>query len=289
MVEYVQGRFGTKATVRGELTREDVVQMRRFGTQDLDLNYARGWIPTDLAFLRQLPWLKRLSVCDYSLRDLEPVHELADLRSLHIRGFVDAPVRADAFPNLAECGIDPWRTGSEGVFDCTGLRRLYMGSYSGRTSEPFGNLVNLEELFLLECSLEEVEHFASLKRVSRAKITHLRNLKSLDGIQGMTSLDDLELGPARQVTSIEPVSHLPKIRRINLEVGKVPSISCLREAPSLVHVVLDPTVVEDGDMSVLLDLPNLLLASYTEKSHYKPRKKDLKKAFASRAESVVVI
>ena len=69
-----------------------------------------------------------------------------------------------------------------------------------------------------------------------------------------------------------------------MSAGKIPSLEFLRNMRALeIFMPADSTTIEDGDMSILLELPALRQALYTERRHYKPRRDVIKAALDERA------
>lgn len=290
VVEYEQNQFGTKATVVGEITPSDIGEMRRFLVQDLDLNYAKGWVGTDLSFLPELPWLKSLHVVHREIQTVEPIHCLRELRSLNVVTYCRTPIRLEQFPFLESFGLDPWRSGSESVFDCKTLKDLFIYSYTGKSSAPFKSLANLECLQLLNCSLQEIADFASLNKVLKMRLTYFRNLASLDGIEGMTGLEELTIAKARGVHSLTPLCALKHLRVVNLDsLGVLDTISGFDSAENLISFGMDETEIADGDLSVMLRLPQILFIGYPEKRHYRPRKSELRRELSKHSRYEVVV
>lgn len=277
MIEYEQATFGTKATVRGPLTPSLVLELRRYEVVELDLNYAKGWVSSDLSFVSELPWLRSLSITDRHIASIEPIHRLHELRTLSVITDCRSEIRFSAFPRLESLALDPWRSGARSLFDCFSLRDLFICSYTGKESAPFGRLVNLESIQLLTASLRELAAFAALKNVWKAKLTYFSGLDSLDGLQGMVGLEQLELTCMRGIASIELLGQLKNLRSLQLSnLGEIESLGPIEGAGGLISLVVEGTDFKDGDMSVVTRLPNLLFAGYVDKKHYSPRKRELR-------------
>lgn len=277
MIKVEAGAYGIKAILEGPLTRRAVSKIKAAGAQELALNEARGWVTSDLEYLRELSELMSFSILDWTITDIAPIHYLHNLKSLDVATMCRSQIHFSKFPTLESFSVDYSRQKLIGLFECLTLKDLFMNCYKGRQSEPFGRLVNLEKLRLLSPSLGEIEGFRHLKKVKELQLALLRRLNSLKGLEGMENLENLELQSIPHVTKLDEVGHLKNLKRIYLSGrGEIESIRCLEGAPNLARFVMDDKVIVDGDFSVFTRLKNLTFVGYVDKKHYKPSKRELK-------------
>ena len=277
MIEIEKGKYGKKINLRGPLTQKSVDEINASGVKELELNYARGWIASDLGLLQKLTDLSCFWITDYSIEDLAPLHCLHNLRSLSVVTTGRSEIHFSSFPKLESFSIDYSDQKLVGLFDCITLTNLFMNCFKGRDSEPFGRLVNLERLRLLSPSLGEIKGFRHLKKVKELRLALARRLDSLEGLEGMAALEDLMLQSIPNVKSIDEVGHLENLKDLYISgSGEIESLRCLEGVPNFARFAMDDKVIADGDFSVFTRLEHLEFLGYVDKKHYNPRKKELK-------------
>ncbi len=170
-----------------------------------------------------------------------------------------------------------WRRGSESLFERSGLQRLYVNGYDGGSSDPFRALTALRELRLFNAKLTEIKAFARLEDLDCLQLRGLKGLVSLDGLQPLSTLDELEIQACPAVRSIEEIAGLKNLRRLLLiDDGEIESLSPLAEATSLEELYFYGTTnIADGDLSPLLELPRLREVSFQDRRHYSTTRQDL--------------
>jgi len=105
--------------------------------------------------------------------------------------------------------------------------------------------------------------------LSALDIDGSKKITDLERVGEMSSLEDLTLTGV-PLPGVGFLSRLTGLRNLVLnDAGKIPSLSFLRGLDALESFVPGgSTVVVDGDMSVLLDLPKLNWVTFTERRHY---------------------
>ena len=172
------GIYGPRITVTGPWTPAIVEYMRREGVRELYLNDARGWAGATLDFLEAVPELIAFSILDFTIKDIAPIHQLTALRALEVSTYCNTKIDFHRFPKLERC-VFYWRGGSESLFDCVGLRWLFLHRYGGPSSAPIARLTALQELFIANSEIPEVEYLAALKNLKFLGLYNLKKLTSL--------------------------------------------------------------------------------------------------------------
>jgi Leucine-rich repeat (LRR) protein len=105
--------------------------------------------------------------------------------------------------------------------------------------QPFASLTHLEHLYLYQCS----------------KMTRLT------GIESLSNLRTLKISQHKSFESLAPLSflkHLTCLSLSGIQKGlKIPSLNPLADLCSLREVALENIILEDGDLSPILDFPDL--------------------------------
>jgi uncharacterized protein DUF4375 len=247
----------------------------RQGVEQIDfsalphLHTVRVWGEVkSLASLRACPSLTALSLGGCGLTDLEALQGLRGLLDLEI---LETPLRA-----------------LTGLAELPALRRLVLSQV------PLGSVDGLQVARALSTlvlvSLRRLTSIASLRDLPELEtltIDGSRKIADLSALGGLKSVRELRL-IGLPLPSVEFLSRLTRLRVLGLEsVGKVASLHFLRALPELEGLALtERTVVTDGDMSILLELPALKRVQYTERRHYRPSREDIRKVLNTRADSV---
>lgn len=194
--------------------------------------------------------LRRLHVVNCGLRDLTPLSALGHLAELEIS---EAPLKTLA-------GVDGLRS----------LRRLGLFQVPLETLEGLGRVTGLSRLVLYAVRrLQSIAELTQLSALSALDIDGSKKITDLERVGEMSRLEDLTLTGV-PLPGVGFLSRLTGLRNLVLnDAGKIPSLSFLRGLDALEGFVPGgSTVVVDGDMSVLLDLPKLNWVTFTERRHY---------------------
>ncbi len=100
MYELLDGKYGRRMVLHGVWKSEYGGVIASRNVAELELNYAHGWVRSDLSFLRGLPELKCLELTDWNINDVSEVHALQNLRRLQISTYCKTEIDARAFPYL---------------------------------------------------------------------------------------------------------------------------------------------------------------------------------------------
>jgi hypothetical protein len=212
--------------------------------------------------LRSCRSLKELSITGCRLKDLRPLAGLARLQELTIR---EAPLAS-----------------LDGVEELTGLRRLALGPVPLASLDGIAHARLLHEVSLYLGRLTSVAPLTSLAQLKQLELTGCRKVRDLDQVGALANLQHLELDGVAV-----PIAALARLRRLRflklLNGGKVPSLAFLRDLRQLQFLYLfEATIVEDGDMSVLLELPALKEARFDKRRHYTHSMDDVQRTIKAR-------
>ncbi|MEA2705202.1 MAG: hypothetical protein QOD63_3147, partial [Actinomycetota bacterium] len=95
----------------------------------LDLNYAKGFKDTDLAFIRAWP-LKRLKILARTITDLTPIYALSStLESLSVQSAPAATIDLVRLPLLTSLSAE-WAQVRSSIGERPGLTEIFLLSYS---------------------------------------------------------------------------------------------------------------------------------------------------------------
>lgn len=272
-IEYTSGDYGTQAIVIGEFRPEMLDEFKNKKVTELYLNTAKGWKPTNLSFLEDCQDLVGLYLVGVGPRygdiNFDKIHSLNKLKYLRTEAnYLKEEIRFDAFPDLEETSID-WRPKVKSVFNCVKLKNIFINHYKGKDLNAFANLTNLEELSLLNSPLESLNGIEKLTKLKKIRFGNLRKLTSLSGIESLTNLESFSIQGSKKIQSIDEVANLVNLTFLNFSANA--DIETLKPIANLkklkIITLYGSTNIEDGDMTPLLNIPNLD-ASFQNRSHY---------------------
>lgn len=267
------GEYGPRAILTGPCSRATLASLERRSIVELELNHAFGWRGDDIRFVASLPQLQVFDILDFLIEDIDPIHELRNLRSLGVSTYCKSEIRFSAFPLLEHCGIE-WRAKAKSVFDCISLKHLFLNRYSGKNASDIGRLTRLESLEVLNAPVADLSGLSSLPVLKSLRIANLRCLESLDGLGEIGSLEELTIDTCRKVQSIAELARLLKLRTLVLnnlgEIESIRPIAGLRELRDVRFV--ESTNIVDGDLTPLAGLPRLKELSFKNRRHYSHRR-----------------
>jgi hypothetical protein len=281
-VRFENGTYGLAAVLTGGWSETIAKEIRKRQCSEIEINHAKGWRGTDLLFLASFPHLVGLKVIDFTIASVEPIHALHQLRALEVITYCRTTIRFTEFPLLVDCGLQ-WRSGSESLFGCTTLRRLFVDGYTGKDSNSFSRLVNLESLAVLNAPIKNLFGLTPLARLRSLRLANLRKLSSLQGVEALECLEELEIHTCPAIGSIEEVGFLPRLRRLWLNNdGDIASLKPLDRLEMLVQVCFyESTNILDGDLSPLMRQKNLSGVSFQNRRHYSHKREDFAGAFSA--------
>lgn len=274
-IQLEDGMYGRRAVITGAWSDEMTDFLVDNGIVELELNDGKGWRGSDLFFLAKLTHLKSFKIIDLKISSVEPIHFLHELRALEVTTYCKTGIRFSAFPGLEECALE-WRSNSDSLFDCITLKKLFTNRYPGGDISPFGKLINLESLAILNSPVKTLLGLSTLTKLRSLRLANLSRLTSLDGIEEMADLEDLDVNTCRSLGSIDAVSFLPQLRKLYLNNdGKISSLKPLKKLHGLEAVLFyESTNILDGDLSPLLLQSNLCRVSFQNRRHYTHRREE---------------
>jgi Leucine-rich repeat (LRR) protein len=276
-----RGEFGTRAVLTSSWNQDLQRNLLQQPIAEIELNDGKGWRGQDVSFLADFPELLAFKIIDLTIKSVSPIHVLHNLRSLDVITYCKTELRFSEFPHLTDCGLQ-WRPKATSLFDCIGLKNLFVDHFSGSDTDSFGRLKNLESLAILGSPIKSLEGLRTLTRLRSLRLGALRVLPTLKGIEPLIRLEKLEVNTCRKIRSIEEISGLVSLRELYLDnLGEIESIKPVRTLHQLRRLTfVESTNIRDGDLSPLLSLPNLEVISFQNRNHYSHRREDFRRGIA---------
>lgn len=226
----------------------------------------------DLTVLQSMPALRNLRFHALAVQSIEPLQHLHQLERLRIEG-VPRPPKAASLATM------------------TGLR--WLGAEYLTSLSHLKRLENLEAVELYDPALSNLNAFTAWKKVRSLVLTG-RSVRSLEGIQALTSLEELFLGrtgvpdlaPLSQVetlcrlklimpdriTDFNPICRLKNLQHLMIQMGGITQVGHLADInfvsglERLEVLEIFGGVIDDRRLEPIFKLPNLrivrLLGNY---------------------------
>lgn len=270
------GQYGQRATLHSEWSDHFVDLFAKHAVVELELNIAKGWRGHHVGFLTKVPGLKGFEILAPGLSDVEPIHHLHGLKRLSVTTYCSTPIDCSAFPELEDLSLE-WRPKATSLFESVGLKKLFISRYKGKESGPFGQLVNLQSLGILDSPMADLHGFRSLTKLRSLRLGLLRRLTSLHGIEVLANLEELDINTCRSVGTIRAITGLVNLRRLHVNnCGDIDSLGPVAGLDKLELVVFyESTNILDGDLTPLLGLKRLAHVSFQNRRHYSHRRESL--------------
>lgn len=274
-IEYETGRHGLRAIVKSAWSYKIGREIQDLECVELELNHAKGWTGDDLSFLSSFSKLKSLKIIDFNIKSIEPIHTLHDLLSLEVITYCKSKIRFSEFPVLEDCALE-WRQNSESLFDCIGIKKLFLNNFNGKTISQISKLQNLESLAVLNAPIESLTGIDSLMKLRCLRLANLKKLHSLAGIENLTKLEELDVHTCKKITTINEISGLSALRRLYLNnIGDIASLKPLDALANLETVIFyESTNVVDGDLSPLVRQTKLSRVFFQNRRHYSHKREE---------------
>jgi hypothetical protein len=256
-------------------TEADLAGYRANGCNGIWLRFERDvGRQMSLEFVSDLPDLECVDV-DGPLRDDTPAFGVPTLKTLLLHTACSLPLDLTTSIGLVELGVDH-RSNMESIRGLAALARLEVWAWRGsnleflgdkrqlvslrlegaRRSAPTGSLAGiggcsaLEELTVFDAGLDGLEALRGLTEVTRIQITVAPGAGApwdLSALESMIKLAYLTLTFCGPLQSLRPLVHLPALRDLRLR----------------------GTIIVDGDLSPLLELPpEVVVGPFEDQPHY---------------------
>jgi|GEM_PF-2212316 hypothetical protein len=291
-IEIRDGTYGKRAMVIGPwqpaftnvALKEQIVEIAYMA-----IPLAKG--TDDLAFLNNFDDLLALSITtpsEMAFSNHEIVYKFKELRELVYAVKITQDFDLLKFPQLESLSIK-WTPGkTDSVFACTKLRLLDLSRYSEENLERMKDLSNLKTLVLSRGRLRTLKGIEHISQLERLLITSCSQLEDLTDICCLESLKDLAISGCKNIVDVSPIENLKNLTTLILEnLGEIASIRPLANLFGLERFgFAGSTNIRDGDLAILVGLPNLKTAAFRNRKHYSHTREETASIIESRTETV---
>lgn len=272
----VRGKYGPRMSLFTSWSKEIERKIKRKGIVELELNYAKGWKrDKDLWFLKKVPNLLAVEIIDWNIQDVSAIHDLRSLRLLKVFTYCNTEIDFTFFPEIEDVSLE-WRPKVRSLFACSGLKKLFINHYPGKSLEDFAKLCNLQYLSLKSPKIEGIGDVSELTELKLLELGNATRLSNLEGIEKLASLETLQIQTCSKIKNIEPIKSMTNLKRLFIcDCGEIESLRPIAKLPELQEVhFYESTNILDGDLSPLKELPKFEDTSFQERKHYNLRGSD---------------
>lgn len=240
---------------------------------------------SDLGFLADFPNLRYLEVVDQKRVNTRPLDGLGNLRGLRLET-PGAGVDFSCFPEL-EVFVGDWHVDNSNVHRCQELRQLRAWQFNPKSRDlaDLAHATRLEWLALTQTGITSLAGLETLEDLRYFELAYAAKLESLDAFsRASLELRELDISKAKKLASYQPIAAIPRLRRLRLS-GCAPMANLqwslgLNYLDSFSFV---ETLVEDGDLGPLLQLPKLRYVGTMDKKHHNYKCDALNQMLSQRA------
>jgi Leucine-rich repeat (LRR) protein len=257
-------------TLLGEWSDDLLSEIPVLSISGIEVNSAKGFRGNNVDFLRHMAHVRDLTIIDQTLPDIRGVQYLPNLQSLNLSTYSRTPIDFGGFSHLEQCFVE-WIPGAESIFKCNSLRDLYLSRLPDTDFERVGALTQLQRFRVTNSRrLNSLAGAERLHKLTSLGLFLLPSLTDLGPIGQLTELLELEIRSCKRITDLGPVRNLIHLRRLQLtDGGRVRSLAPLTQLQQLEEFHFDgTTVIQDGRLDVLAELPRLRAVSFQNRRHY---------------------
>ena len=239
---------------------------------------------SDLTFLQEFPNLLYLEVVDQKKINVRPLSCLQNLRGLRLETPATG-IDFGWFPDL-EVFVGDWHADNCNLHLSRELRQLRVWHYKPRSADlsALSRMTRLEKLHLTQTNISTLAGTESLRDLRYFEIAYAPKLQWLDALAtGESGIRELSLQNAKQIAGYIPIAAIPYLRRLKISsCAEMPDLKWTRGMQYLDSISFVETIVADGDLSPLLDLPLLEYVGTMDKKRYNYKMNAINELLAER-------
>jgi hypothetical protein len=264
---------GRSLVVTGPWSDDAERALARGEADGLVLNYARGFCEGRLDLLDGSWPLRRLSVLDRSIIDLDPIGRLVGLEELSVQAATDAVLDLQSLPHLRSISGE-WALIGRTLGAVTELESVITWMFGEVDLHAFRDHVGLKTLTIKDAPyLESLAGLGNLPDLAALTIVGARRLHEVDEVGELSaSLRELKFEECPRIDAIDVVEPLVGLRFLGVsESGDIASLAPVGSLAQLeTFYAWGSTRILDGDLSPLARLPRLKEIRMRNRRGYKP-------------------
>ena len=253
---------GLKLKELGSLVGLEKLRILRIGiSPDLPRFSNTKLALSNIASIRRLANLERLSIAGTSVFDLEPVSLLGNLRELDISGTDIGDLKPlkghEQLESLAASKTPI--TDLHALTELKSIKVLILDQTSVSDVSPLSELSKVQELSLFESKVTDISSLSAMRHLKVLRVSQVDE-RNLEFISGFSDLTDLFIG--KVVEDISPLRRLTRLEILVIAGGRVRDVSPLQHLSNLTTLgLLDTQITDVRPLAALTGLQLLVLES----------------------------
>jgi hypothetical protein len=225
---------------------------------------ARSGVPPHLE-LEALPAarMRKLGVNRWTARSLEPLHAMTNLTHLYLDVFGDPLDAVPKMPGLVYAHIKGPAKGWAGLCACTKLQEAIFIDVQIANFRRWNTWRDLRTLALAGRGIKSIDGLDATQSLEKLTLINMR-MESLTPLRKLPNLHALTLRMASEQVDLDAIAHTPKLRSFILDSSvsdsrlvRIPTLKPLARLATLEEITLRETLIEDGSLMPLAELPGL--------------------------------
>lgn len=273
-------RKTSKALILNSTNFDKAVKiMKRNEIKNLEIN-SSFFSETALSFVDKFEFIEGISIISNKIENINPIHSLKNLKTLHIDYKLPSHINFEVFKNLEDVLFTWGMKGSESIFNVLSLKKLRIDNFNKTEIFEISNLHELRELELYNSSIINLNGIFQIANLRKLKLIRCRMLEDISSIHWLSNLEELNVDSCKKISSLDAIKTLRNLRVLSFgDVGLIPSIEFLRSLTKLEFAYfVGSTNIKDGNLnglSWLLKNGSLQTASFIRRKHYTHKPEDL--------------
>lgn len=255
--------------LRGPWRSEYLDAYRSEGIRAVYLNSSKGWSDFDLSFLSDLSDLEELGIIAPHVTGIETLSGLTQLRQLEFTAVTKGQVAFNRLPCLEKCYLY-WWPGASSIFQCISLQDVTLDGLRSLPEDWYQNWRLLSRLAIQNSPIKSIPSLSAMVALTKLELANLKTFDDFSPIGDLRSLRWLSISGCKRLQSIEFTASLTALEILLLEDdGEIASLSPLQNLHALKALsFMGSTVVVDGDLKPLTQLPHLSMLGFGPQRHY---------------------
>lgn len=235
---------------------------------------SRNYSLNDVDFLKNCPSIEKIHFLNDKITDYSGLNYLPHLKGL----YADEPIGE---LNVSHCkGLEELQVNDSkflvGVNECHNLKFLQLTKYKPKSKNlnDLSNLSQLETLNLYIPNITSLEGIQHLKKLTEMEIYRASKLESIGKLESVKKkLRKLTIEACKKIQDIESSACLRNLEILKIiNCGDLDNIRFIKEIASLKQFIFIDTNIIDGDLSPCIGLE---YSGFFDKKHYNHTFKEL--------------
>ncbi len=261
-----------KLVIEGERIDETVEYINCVNISSVNI-FGSMYRYDDIDFLSKCPSVSGVWLSDIDIKDYSGLYKMKNLTSLSVPEDYKIDLDMSRLKNLE--GFVGEVHHVQNLDKCISLKWLKIGGkFPERNLEYIKSLTNLESLKIVQTNITSLNGIENLTKLRELELYYLRNLSDISAIKGVCdTLTSLEIGNCHNLCGYEVLGNLKKVSTLRiLRCAKIPNISFVKTMSELKNFSFTETVVEDGDLTPCIGIE---YTGFDNKKHYSHTFKEL--------------